>query len=324
MNTDKDIRTVIDTVQVTVKSENMKESKLLDRECTNSLELANCIRAVIGTDGASNCNIHIKVHKIGEDGEQEHYIESLESQKALINTIMENVEVKEWSFNRVDVAIDIDIDFSKSFKLLDFFHSLVIADEYGQGFYSVSKRDYKKNSIKLCRQSFELVIYDKLAERKSRQIKGEYPTRIEFRYKRKLIGSLEIALNETIARLIGGEVKRNNKIVPVSGCIENIEKVEDEMIKILLDKWHNDYKNVNKANTLSSFIRDNVEMVYTRRILEEVYKNSGLKGNFKKWLEKLRASYIGEEVKRLDFITKKDIKEFISKLTKSTKEYRKS
>lgn len=323
------MRAVVDTVEVAVSANQLQNSLLLKSnkdELVEDTDLLFCIRKIIGTDECNGAKVHLKTHKLTEDylNGVEKYIESKTEQEEVIKAVMENVKVSSYVFDRVDVAIDTNKNFRDNFRFYDMLHSLVAYNEGKKGFFSTSKETYKKNSIKLNGSSFDFVIYDKLDERKKSRVKGEFLTRLEFRYKRRVISNFDIALNETVARLIGGTVKRNKQLVELEPVIENFEKVEDMMIEILTNEWLYDYKGISTGHTFSSFVRNNIQMFYTRRVLQEVYKKSGLKGSFNKWLEKLRATYRKDNAKDLEFITKTDMNKFIKDVVRAIKVYKRS
>ena len=317
------LRAVVDTVQVTTDLTNIDYDKVYGEEETENKELEKCLKRV-QPSAKMKPNIMIKAHNINkENNGTEHYITSLKEQKEVIKAVLENVGVNTTlaDLNRVDVAIDLDIDFVKNFKLLDFLHSLLIASEYGSALISINKKTYKKNSIKLLRQtSFELVFYDKEDESKG---KAEYKTRLEFRYKRKIIGNLDIPVGETIARLNGGQVKKNKQIITICPCIDNMKIVEKQTLEILKNKW-NEYIEERKKPNFSEFARCNADLIYTRDMLQELYRYVGLKGSFNEWLKKLKKGYTEQGQKSIEFISKGEMKKFIADCTRALKKYSKS
>ena len=211
------------------------------------------------------------------------------------------LNLNEVELNRIDVGLDTnDYSMQKDFKKMLFCYELLtIKHKKSDRWYTTNLNTLERNTIKLYDSRFELEIYDKA---KASNNIHPYVTRVEFRYKR-----LNKDLKESNVYLD----KVAEKVKEMDG---KLLQLEDNMSKRLIKLYQADKDNV---KSFSEFVRKYSDYFYTLNILKEVYKNSGMKGGYKNWLDKFRKS------NQLEFYTAKDIKELQKAMIKSVKSYMK-
>lgn len=274
----------IDTIQTKEPIENRKIQDLSTRGSSSYIKGGN----IITKYNTNNCSNDYELN--GSVNETENILNNMMAALTVINT--DNV-----NYSRVDVATDITTPFASINKFLDLIHRCMVAtldrtlkritDTTTE---AVESYIFKSNML-------EVEFYDKHKESNGL---APYPTRMEIRFLRRKTKDLKLHINNAIK--LWREVPAN---------VEEAEGTVIEMLKLL-------YKEELKSNKIANF-NDFVcryqERIFTRHILEELYKCTGLKDTFKNWLSRYKENHT------IDFYTSKDIKTFSKDIIKSLKNY---
>ena len=284
--------TTIDTIAIKTDVNNFEDFTKVNKKTYDYIERLN--------DSFDNSKMSLKVNLHNKYGEMT--LNSLtEYNKALQYSLDELgvLNMNEVELNRIDVALDtneytIQRDFK---KMLFVFELLTIKHKKSDRWYTTNLNTLERNTIKLYDSRFELEIYDKA---KASNNMHPFATRVEFRYKRL---STDIQENELYLE------KVTKKIEEMDG---KLLQLENNMSKRLIKLYQADK---DKVLSFSEFVRKYNDYFYTLNILKEVYKETGLKGNYKGWLDNFR------KTNTLKFYTKKDVKELQKEMKNSLKMY---
>lgn len=289
-----EFKSVIDTIAIRTDINNVNDFTVVNNE---NYEYINKL-----TDSFDNSQMTLKVNLHTKFGEMvldnvKKFNTALEESLSEMGVVeMSNVEL-----TRVDIALDTNnYTMQQDFKKMLFCYELLtIKHKRDDRWYTTDLNTLQRNTIKLFGDRFELEIYDKA---KASNNMHPFSTRIEFRYKRlsKDLADNEIYLKKTI-----------DKIEEMDG---KLLQLEENMSKRLIKLYQADKDNV---KSFSEFVRKYNDYFYTLNILKEVYKNSGMKGSYKGWLDNFRLK------NKLEFYTAKDIKELQKAMKKSVKTYMK-
>lgn len=289
-----EFKSVIDTIAIRTDINNVNDFTRVNNE---NYEYINKL-----TDSFDNSQMTLKVNLHTRYGEMvldnvKKFNTALEESLSDMGVIeMSNVEL-----TRVDIALDTNnYTMQQDFKRMLFCYELLtIKHKRDDRWYTTDLNTLQRNTIKLYGDRFELEIYDKA---KASNNMHPFSTRIEFRYKRlsKDLADNEIYLKKTI-----------DKVNEMDG---KLLQLEENMSKRLIKLYQADKDNV---KSFSEFVRKYNDYFYTLNILKEVYKNSGMKGSYKGWLDNFRLK------NKLEFYTAKDIKELQKAMKKSVKTYMK-
>lgn len=289
-----EFKSVIDTIAIRTDINNVNDFTVVNNE---NYEYINKL-----TDSFDNSQMTLKVNLHTRYGEMvldnvKKFNTALEESLSEMGVVeMSNVEL-----TRVDIALDTNnYTMQQDFKRMLFCYELLtIKHKRDDRWYTTDLNTLQRNTIKLYGDRFELEIYDKA---KASNNMHPFSTRIEFRYKRlnKDIADNEIYLKKTIDKI----EEMNGKLL----------QLEENMSKRLIKLYQADKDNV---KSFSEFVRKYNDYFYTLNILKEVYKNSGMKGSYKGWLDNFRLK------NKLEFYTSKDIKELQKAMKKSVKTYMK-
>lgn len=283
------IRCIIDTQNVTLKNrEQIKE------------DTTECITHDGYESSTGQAKAKINLYKQYSEEELDRLSKYMDKLKEKLNQL----EAEDVIMNRIDIAIDTNnYKFDNDLKLLLYIAELLTIRKVKTGdlWFNTSMRDLQANCIKFNprnNNSFELSIYNKAKE----TIGFPYATRIEFRRKR-----------------LKGSVDDSEKWI--RDILDKLDSLEGRMGYVndfMIDRLTNLYKlelDKEKVKNFSEFVRKYDNYFYTLDILKGVYKNTGLKGSYKKWLEKFRT------VNKLNFMTKTDIRQFVKSSKKAIKVY---
>ncbi|APF22361.1 hypothetical protein [Clostridium butyricum] len=206
------------------------------------------------------------------------------------------VEIDKISMRRIDIAVDLDIDYIECFKKILFLFELITLEENkSDRWYTTNLNTLKSNSLILKGRSIEICFYNKKEESCG---KHYAPTRFEFRFKR-------VSSKNYIIHI--------NKVRNIVNTMDfSIVKLEENMTERLIVLWNSENKEV---KSFSEFVRKYDRYFYTIRILENVYRKTGLSGNCTNWVKKFRNN------NNLMFFTKSDVKIFKCEVNKAIKEY---
>lgn len=289
-----EFKSVIDTIAIKTDINNVNDFTVVNNE---NYEYINKL-----SDSFDNSQMMLKVNLHTRYGEM-----VLDSAKKFNNALEESlsdmgvIEMDNVELTRVDIALDTNnYTMQQDFKRMLFCYELLtIKHKRDDRWYTTDLNTLQRNTIKLFGDRFELEIYDKA---KASNNMHPFSTRIEFRYKRlnKDIADNEIYLKKTIDKI----EEMNGKLL----------QLEENMSKRLIKLYQADKDNV---KSFSEFVRKYNDYFYTLNILKEVYKNSGMRGSYKNWLDTFR------KTNTLEFYTAKDIKELQKAMKKSVKTYMK-
>lgn len=289
-----EFKSVIDTIAIKTDINNVNDFTVVNNE---NYEYINKL-----SDSFDNSQMMLKVNLHTKYGEMvldnvKKFNTALEESLSEMGVVeMSNVEL-----TRVDIALDTNnYTMQQDFKRMLFCYELLtIKHKRDDRWYTTDLNTLQRNTIKLYGDRFELEIYDKA---KASNNMHPFSTRIEFRYKRlnKDIADNEIYLKKTIDKI----EEMNGKLL----------QLEENMSKRLIKLYQADKDNV---KSFSEFVRKYNDYFYTLNILKEVYKNSGMRGSYKNWLDTFR------KTNTLEFYTAKDIKELQKAMKKSVKTYMK-
>lgn len=202
---------------------------------------------------------------------------------------------------RIDIATDLNVNFDDISKFLDLVHRCIRAKEKeGMAWSNVTETDLKASNY-LYRNRFKLEIefYNKHKENP----KANYPTRMEIRFLRISSKDFKLHINNSIALW---------KFMP-----NNLEDIEQQMIELLKARWIEE-RTINPGLTFSTFVYKYSNYIYTQNILKSLYNETGLKRDFRYWLQDYKKKY------SITFYTKSDLNNFSKNVVKSLKEYAKN
>lgn len=235
-----------------------------------------------------------KYKKVGSLKELKNIMEEVLEQLSVINQ-------KEVKLNRIDIAIDSDLNFNDNFKfLLMFFDLYTFKKSNKDRWYTVNLDTLDKSTIIYKNTNMEVVFYDKEAESGGNH---EFSTRMEVRFKRLSKMDFEKNLDKVIDSLKDLE--------------EKMPLLEEDMAKRLVKLWEKESKK-GKIKTFSEFVRKYDDYFYTTNVIKIVYKESGLKGSCSNWVKKYRLT------NNLEFYSKSNVVKLKKQMIKSIKTYKKS
>lgn len=234
------------------------------------------------------------------------YHEELSSSVQEMNRMFELatvIDIGKIKLNRIDVATDIDVSFDDVEKLLSYYF-LIFTEGLGKGRRRWTDMDLEEvDALWFKRQYLEIQYYNKEKQAKEKGFAAKYPTRLEVRLKR--IEKQEFKYH--IDRVI-----KMYEEVP-----EKIRYVQEDRIKLLCKKW-DEFKKKNPTDTLTHFVVAWEEKIYSKEILEGLYRYVGLKGNFNEWLKSYK-----KKGRQIELFTEKDIINLNKRIVKSLKDYKK-
>lgn len=219
--------------------------------------------------------------------------------------------------SRVDVAFDCNMDFDNNSKFFQFFIDLLSYDEKGASIWaSENIRTTKKSQVYAkaslgSKTGTDVLAYDKQLESDGKHISL---ARVEVRMKK--LGNKGEGTFEDIEVILKKLIKRLGNIE------DNLEALEINTARLLIERWEYEKARDPKL-TLSKFVSQiskYYNYIYTNNIMKELYKASGLKGSYNKWVEKLRKNSSNTIV----FYTKADIVKFKKAMIKALKIYMKN
>lgn len=211
------------------------------------------------------------------------------------------IDVESVRMNRIDINTDVDIQFEDVSKIIDFMF-MCCTEGMGSNRKEWTNKDtLKKEAYWFSNQYFEVNFYDKEKEDTDKDRENEYPTRLEVRFKKVKKQDKKYHVDKAISFY--------------QGALERYSFAEKSRIKLLCDEWDRFVKENSKA-TLTHFVVKYEEHIYTRNILEGLYKHVGLKGSLSSWIKKFRQGY------KLELTTENEIKELVKRITISLKRYK--
>lgn len=295
MNTKDKLYCTIDTMQISIKEGNFKRLEIVTKD---NFEFITPLREKRVEEDVYkvlkfNLNeLHGNKLIIG----LEEYIESFNLALDKIGVI----DKMDYELNRVDIAIDSDLEFKDNFKWFLFLFELVTyGNEKSDKWYTTNLNTLCNNTIILKDRTVEVCFYDKREESNDKHL---YNSRMEWRFKRAGNNDFNVYLDRLISRLYGLE--------------NNIEPLERNMANRLIRLWNKEY-NEGQIRNFSEFVRKYSNYFYTVGVLKMVYAVTGLKGSYKNWLIKFRQS------NPLKFYNKSNVKQYKKNIIRSVKKYKK-
>lgn len=284
-------------------------------------KIENEFHALIDTYAIKGFNLHLEhytaqeidsrvsegmsKYKISLDKEYGESLKTLKQHKAAAEELLNvcNVSCKEdLLLDRVDVAIDTNsLTFRNkdNLRLLRFIFRLLTAKDKDNKMITADEETGRITSFYKTGSDFKLSIYDKSLES---NLRHPYLTRIEFRYTRynKAYNDFDNAIDRTI-----------NRIDKMDKHLESIENITINRLKQIMreEKIEDTYKN------FTDFIDRHYSLIFTDRILKDIYEYSELKGNYKTWLRNYRRK------KSFKLYKKADILRIKKALLKALKDY---
>lgn len=284
---------IIDTVSIIIEFEN-----------THNIIVPESMKEYIKEiDKVEKANKIVKVNPHLVSGEYKK-VQGLKELKKIMGEVLEKLSVinkDKIKLNRIDIAIDNNLNFNDNFKLfLMFFDLYTFGKSNKDRWYTTNLDTLDKTTIIYKNTNLEVVFYDKEAESGGNH---DFSTRMEIRFKRLSKMDFEKNLDKLIDSLKDLE--------------EKIPLLEEDMSKRLIKLWEKESKK-GITKTFSEFVRKYNEYFYTIEIIRQVYKATALKGNCTKWISKFR------EKNSLEFYKKSNITSLKKQMIKSIKTYKKS
>lgn len=274
----------IDTIQTKEPLDNRKVQDLSTRGASSYIKGSN----IITKYNTNNCSSIYKIN--GSVNETEEILNNMMTELTVI-------DVNAVNYSRVDVATDILTPFASASKFIELIHRCVIATLDGTLKRITDTKTEQIESYIFKSNMLEVEFYDKHKESNGL---APYPTRLEIRFLRRKTKDLKFHINNAIK--LWREVPAN---------LEEVEGTVKELLKYL----YTEELKSKKISNFKDFVCRYQHLIFTRHILEELYKYAGLNGSFKKWLDMYRKTY------NLIFYTKTEVKTFSKDIIKSLKNY---
>lgn len=274
----------IDTIQTKEPLENRAIQDLSTRGSSSYIKGSN----IITKYNTNNCSSTYKIN--GSVTETEEILNNM-------MTALTVIDVNAVNYSRVDVATDVFAPFASISNFLELIHRCMIATLDGTLKRITDTKTEQIESYIFKSNMLEVEFYDK---RKESNGLAPYPTRLEIRFLRRKTNDLKLHINNAIKLW---------RKVPA-----NLEEAEGTVIELLKTLYIEDLKSKKIAN-FNDFVCRYQERIFTRHILEEVYKITGLKTPFKIWLSRYKENH------NLTFYTKTDVKTLVKDVIKSLKNY---
>lgn len=283
---------IIDTQQISFNKDNIEDINIEDHNCINNKKRK---------DDFINNSITLVVNLHKRYGAYNMIDEFQEYKREFVRVMKEIgiISLNDINFDRVDIAIDSNIDFKKDFKLLLFIFELITCkSRKGSRWFTTSLDTLCNNTIKKTSKFLDISFYDKEYESNGSH---KFKTRMEFRFKNHGTNNINGYIDKLLSRL---------------NLVKNIDKVEGYMITRLIELWESE-KNT-KVKNLSEFVRKYDNYIYTKNILEGVYQHVSMNGNFNNWLREHRRN------SNIKFYSKSNIQKVEKQIIKSIKIYNKT
>ena len=295
----KILKCIIDTMELRININNFEDMSKITKE---NYVYITPLKEKINRHGAFKI---LKFNPNKVDGFE--MVSSLKELKIILNKALDEMGVIDKTkviINRVDIAIDCDLDFkaNNDFKFLRLIFELVSYEKiYISRWCSTNMDSHKRSNLFFKSRDIDIDFYDKKEQSKGKHL---YKSRMEWRFKRVSTLNYEKHLDKLMVELKLLETK--------------IEDVEKKIAKEILEIWEEEKEEDHKLN-FSVFVKRHKELFYTVNVLKMVYAKSGLKGNWKGWLNGFRNT--NDFVK---FNSKSDVIKFKKEMIKAIKTYKKS
>ena len=202
--------------------------------------------------------------------------------------------------NRLDIHTDVNIEFGAVKKLLRVFMFCVSCEKNADVKTISSEKRAKDEQLTIRTSTFYMKAYDKKEESRVKGEVCEYPTRIEVSFQRIEKQDKKFHLKKLI-KLYKDSIS----------YFEMFEKERIETMKSDYDDFIKEYPNTD----FTDYVLRRYDKIETRGILEAIYKHAGKTGAFNKWLFGFQKRH------GIVLYVQKDLKDMVTKINKSIKEY---
>lgn len=294
MNTKEELHCIIDTMQLSILESNFKRLEVVTKENFD----------FITPKGLDRNKIYevFKVNLNKLDGYR--LITGIEEYNKSFDIALDKIGVidkMDYELDRVDIAIDNDLDFNDNFKWFLFLFELVIfSNGKSDRWFTTNLKTLKSNTIILKDKTVEVCFYDKQCESDGNH---PYKSRMEWRFKRARNKDFNVYLDKLISRIEDLE--------------NNIEHLEISMANRLIRLWNKECMG-GQIKNFSEFVRKYSNYFYTVGVLKMVYAATGLTGSYKNWLTKFR------QRNPLIFFSKSNVISYKKEMIRSIKKYKKA
>lgn len=216
-----------------------------------------------------------------------------------IEYIQSDLNIDEWTFDRIDFAFDTTLKFDSIIKYSLYITCLlsnITGIKNAIDIQDINTK--KKRAFTLKSPKFEFQIYDKALESKN---KHPY-SRFEFRFKN--ISNADIY---TVTERLKGIIEN---------LVNSIEAVEQQRINDLYTLWQKESRNgcITQTKNFSEFVRRYNNDIFTRGIAKGLYIKIN-NGNFENWLKKFKRN------NEIFFVNKSDIETISNTMKKALNSY---
>lgn len=226
--------------------------------------------------------------------------------KSLIMEMRESlgvIDLDAQNLSRIDIATDCNMVFQDNKKLLGLMHKCIRATKNGSAWINTIEETLDYSNFRfLDKPRLGIEFYNKNLESNGRSY---YGTRLEIRFLRPR------------TKFINYEKYIKDVIKLWEGMPNKLSLVEDKMITLLKEKWQKELLKHKNPN-FTAFVHKYEDHIYTRRILNEVYKEVGFKSKLASWLSDYKKKYT------INFYKKTDLTIISKQIVRSLKKYMKN
>lgn len=299
----QEFNTIIDTMEIRTGINNLNITDMEDIEDDNRVIKKPRLNA------ESNVLIPLSFNRAkGRYARVESLKELKEDMEEFLVQVLGVEILEDIKLNRIDIAIDSDLDFKSNFKYLLYMYSLILhSDKYANSWTTINHKDYKANTLHSKSTQMDIVFYDKNNESEG---KAPYLTRMEFRAKNLSTMDFEKHIDRIIDRIKEMDI--------------NIPMLNRVTIDKICKLYDDDFGSAD-IFSFNEFVRKYNHLIFNREILEGLYSHAGMKGNLTNWLKKFRKqkNKFGNQTK-LELFTATDITNYQKECIKSLKKYKNS
>ncbi|MGL4569438.1 MAG: hypothetical protein ACRDCB_11875 [Clostridium sp.] len=295
MRKNYEFKTLIDSMKISVESDNTRNymsintQRFISKNKVNDKITEGCLTKIMVINPNKFTYKYTPIHSFKEF---HNTMDNIYSALTVKDTTKVNI-------HRLDVALDSSIDFEANFKFLLFiFELLTIGYSKADKWYTTNLNTLKRNTIIIKTRSIEICFYNKAEESNNRHYCN---TRCEFRFLRISDKNYKAHFNKILLM-----IKKMETLIP---------QLEVLMSQRLISLWQSEVI-TGEIKSFSEFVRKYNVYFYTNTIIKTVYLSTGLKGNYKKWIDRFR-----ETNNQLELFTNSDVIYFRKQVKKSLINY---